>query len=115
MPAGTSLLMPLTPFGAQPEKQPIFIAWLVRRIAATTEADNFVTTTEKLTVCICIYSQVHLGAVRTETVSFSRLPPSIAHLINSTHFVLFPALEIAPPIGLHQPWPDPTTLRANIH
>ena len=106
--------MPLTPFGAQPEKQPIFIAWLVRRIAATTEADNFVTTTEKLTVCICIYSQVHLGAVRTETVSYSRLPPSITHLIKSTYFVLFPALETAPPVGLHQPWPHPTTLRANI-
>ena len=35
-----------TTFGAQPEKRLIFIAWLVRRIAAAAEANNFVTTTE---------------------------------------------------------------------
>ena len=33
-------------FGAQPANHSFFITWLVRRIAATTEADNFVTTTE---------------------------------------------------------------------
>ena len=76
-------------------------------------ADDFVTTTEKLTVCICIYSQVHLETLESETVSYHAPPPFLTHLINSTYFVLFPALETAPPVGLHQPWPHPTTLRAN--